>query len=198
MILLIIVLFSINYLLLADYINIWPFTNKPLDGPTPSGPPSGPPSPAVCQNTTQGGLGWNVIKGCDNANCEKLKGDCSAGGQGTRQCYKWTLPYGTCSISDDSHWSDAKAAQESCSKRKYEKDCKNKNYDENWPDLECKWTTDLRRGECLELEFPPDACFKSDNWGTCWKKEDKDSCESCSTTTLDCCEPVSIETFRHR
>ena len=171
------------------------------DTNTPTPPPPPPPTPpsAVCQNTTQGGSGWNAIKGCKDANCENQNGDCSAGGQGTIQCSKWTLPYGTCSVSDNSTWRGVGWAETSCSKRKYEKDCKNKNYDTIWKGgSECKWTTDLRQGECQELEFPPDACFKSDNWGTCWKKEDKDSCESCSTTTLDCCEPVSTESFRRR
>ena len=166
----------------------------------PSPPPPSPPTPpsAVCQNTTQGGHGWNAIKGCDNANCENLKGDCSAGGQGTRQCYKWTLPYGTCSISDDSTWSNALWAQKSCSTRGGEEDCKNKNYDADWENSDCKWTTDPRRGECQELESPPDACFTSEiSDKQCSSIEDKDSCESC-TATLDCCEPVSIESFRRR
>ena len=143
-------------------------------GPSPPPPPPPTPPSAVCKNTTQGGHGWNAIKGCEKANCENLKGDCSAGKQGTRQCYKWTLPYGTCSISDDSTPSDLKSAQESCSNRGDEKDCKNKNYDKNLENLDCKWTPDPTNGNCQALESPPDACLNSKNLGGCEFKEDKD------------------------
>lgn len=189
LLLIIVALTALGYLLLAYSINIWPFASKPtcdnIDGngnpftcsptggtrksgvtcatspcteeecctdsvlPTPPPPPPPTPPSAVCQKTTQGGDGWNAIKDCDNADCENRK-ECSAGGKGTRQCYRWV---------DNS---------------------------------------------CKQVANPVQACYDEDedknikNYDDCSTKSDKESCESCVTATLDCCEPVSTESFRRR
>ena len=66
------------------------------DTNTPTPPPPPPPTPPIasCQKTTQGGDGWNAIKGCVT-DCENLE-KCSDGGTGTRQCYRWVPNSNSC------------------------------------------------------------------------------------------------------